>query len=65
MPAGYVIFPDDLNCYPKFVASTLLPNLTTITYQETGGHFAAMEDPEALGNDIRKFVKKVIELYPE
>ena len=54
-----------MSCVPEFLLSEFLLNLTSITYQKEGGHFAAMEVPNLLADDIRQFVKKVIELFPE
>lgn len=65
VPAGYAIFPNDMTCTPKFIVKDLLSNLTSITYQKEGGHFAAMEVPKLLADDIRQYVKKVVELFPE
>ncbi|XP_003747399.2 epoxide hydrolase 1 [Galendromus occidentalis] len=65
VPTGYTIFPDEISCFPRFIATDLLPNLTTLTYQSSGGHFVAMEEPKALAEDVRKYVRKVIDLYPE
>ncbi|XP_003747377.1 epoxide hydrolase 1 [Galendromus occidentalis] len=65
VPTGYAVFPNEVLCVPKFVASTTLKNITTMTYQKDGGHFAAFEQPDLLEKDIRLFVKEVEKLYPE
>ena len=65
VPTGYAIFPNEVTCAPKFIARGFLLNLTSLTYQKEGGHFAAMEVPELLADDIRQYVKRAVELYPE
>lgn len=60
---GYVDTPTACACFPKEI---YLPprawvenhyNVTRWTEFESGGHFAAMEEPEALVDDIRSFFR--------
>lgn len=50
---------------PKFVASNTYKNITTWTYEDNGGHFAAYEQPFLFEEDVRLFVNEVERLYPE
>jgi pimeloyl-ACP methyl ester carboxylesterase len=60
VPTGSAVFPKDIIATPKQFAERFY-NIRQWTIMPRGGHFAAMEQPELLVNDIRSFVKKVIE----
>jgi pimeloyl-ACP methyl ester carboxylesterase len=49
------IFPKDISSPPKEFAGRFF-NIVQWTEMPKGGHFAAMEQPELLAEDIRKFV---------
>lgn len=56
VPAAFASFPKDLNPPPReWVARRL--NLKQWTEMPRGGHFAAMEEPELLAEDMRKFFR--------
>lgn len=55
VPAAVAIFPKDLVNAPKDFANRYF-NVQQWTEMPKGGHFAAMEQPELLAKDIRKFV---------
>ena len=61
VPTAAAIFPKDLITAPKEFADRFF-NIKQWTQMPKGGHFAAMEQPELLANDIRKFcsVAKVL-----
>jgi len=61
VPTAAAIFPKDLISAPKEFADRFF-NIKQWTQMPKGGHFAAMEQPELLANDIRKFcsVAKVL-----
>jgi microsomal epoxide hydrolase len=61
VPAGAAIFPKDLVTAPKEYGSRIF-NVQQWSEMPKGGHFAAMEQPELLANDIRKFVTKVMKI---
>lgn len=65
VPTGYAVFPNEIACAPRFIASHTYKNLTSVTYQEDGGHFAAFEQPALLEKDVRLFVRDIERLYPE
>jgi len=56
VPAGFAMFPKDLSHPPRVWAERFF-NVQRWTEFARGGHFAAMEQPEALANDIREFFR--------
>lgn len=57
VPTAFAIFPKDLIPAPKEFAERFF-NVQQWNKMKKGGHFAALEEPEALAGDIRKFVMK-------
>ena len=55
VPTGVAIFPKDLIPAPREFAERFF-NIQQWTEMPSGGHFAALEEPELLAEDIRKFV---------
>jgi pimeloyl-ACP methyl ester carboxylesterase len=58
VPTAVAMFPKDLVNAPKDFANRFF-NVQQWTEMPKGGHFAAMEQPELLAGDIRKFVINV------
>ncbi len=56
VPAAFASFPKDLNPPPREWVERRL-HLQQWTEMPRGGHFAAMEEPELLAEDIRKFFR--------
>ena len=56
MPAAFAIFPKDLSHPPREWAQRFF-NVQRWTEFPKGGHFAAMEQPEALAEDMRDFFR--------
>lgn len=56
VPAAFASFPKDINPPPREWVERRL-NLKQWTEMPRGGHFAAMEEPELLAEDIRKFFR--------
>lgn len=54
-PVGMALFPKD-NPPPREMAERFL-NVNQWTEMPRGGHFAAMEEPELLAEDVRKFFR--------
>ena len=54
VPTAAAIFPKEIFCPPKAWVEALY-NLQRWTKMEAGGHFAAMEQPQALAEDVRAF----------
>ncbi|KAF2351409.1 Epoxide hydrolase N-terminal [Trinorchestia longiramus] len=59
VPAGLVNFKNELVRMPENLAAHKLHNLVSYTLLDSGGHFAAMEVPKLLNDDIFKFVNVV------
>jgi pimeloyl-ACP methyl ester carboxylesterase len=60
VPVGCVLFPKEINVPPRqWVEAQFGTNLIHWTQMPRGGHFAAMEVPELLVEDIRAFFRKV------
>jgi pimeloyl-ACP methyl ester carboxylesterase len=55
-PTGIAVFPRELSHVPRSVAERYA-NLTHWTRMPSGGHFAPMEEPELLVQDIRAFFR--------
>jgi pimeloyl-ACP methyl ester carboxylesterase len=56
VPAAFAMFPKDLSHPPREWAERFF-NVQRWTEFPKGGHFAAMEQPEALAQDIRDFFR--------
>ena len=59
MPTGLAAFPEDLLHCPPLWARQKYKNMVSYSYMPRGGHFAALEEPQLLADDIRQFVAKV------
>ena len=58
VPTGCAIFPKELTIPPRKWAESRF-NVTHWTEMPSGGHFAALEEPELLAGDLRKFFRTV------
>jgi microsomal epoxide hydrolase len=57
VPTGVALFPSDVLLPPKeWVEKNL--KISRWTQMPRGGHFAAMEEPELLAQDIREFYRQ-------
>jgi microsomal epoxide hydrolase len=59
IPTGVAVFPAEMSEWPPRTYVERIFNVTQWTEMKSGGHFAAMEQPELLINDIVKFAKKI------
>lgn len=59
VPAAVASFPNELMHCPKLWVKQKYHNLKTYSPMARGGHFAAMEEPQLLAEDVQKFVKIV------
>ncbi|MEI7968924.1 MAG: epoxide hydrolase family protein [Betaproteobacteria bacterium] len=57
VPMGYCQFPAEILRPPRSVAERLYRDIRRWTVMPKGGHFAAMEQPEALAEEIRAFFR--------
>ena len=60
VPTGYSEFPKELFLPPKTLAEQFYKQINFWKKHKTGGHFAALEQPDELVLDINDFVKKNI-----
>ncbi len=59
-PMGYALFPKEINVPPKaWVERASGGKLAHWTEMPRGGHFAAMEEPKLLVDDVRLFFRKL------
>jgi pimeloyl-ACP methyl ester carboxylesterase len=56
-PTGYAQFPTEIIRPPRSIAERIFTNIQRWTVMEKGGHFAAMEQPDALAQEIREFFR--------
>ncbi|XP_039884188.1 epoxide hydrolase 1 [Simochromis diagramma] len=59
VPTGFACFPNELMHTPKLWVKQKYRKLVTFTPMDHGGHFAAMEEPQLMAEDIQKFTKVV------
>jgi pimeloyl-ACP methyl ester carboxylesterase len=57
-PVGFAHFPKEINHPPRTWLERTF-NVAQWTDMPSGGHFAAMEEPELLAADIRRFFRRV------
>jgi pimeloyl-ACP methyl ester carboxylesterase len=57
VPTGYCSFPRDILHPPRALAERAFTNIQRWTLMQRGGHFAALEEPQALADDIRAFFR--------
>jgi len=57
VPTGYAAFPREILRPPRSVAARVYTDIRRWTTMVRGGHFAAMEQPEALAQEIVEFFR--------
>ena len=57
VPTGYAAFPREILRPPRSVAARVYTDIRRWTPMARGGHFAAMEQPEALAREIIEFFR--------
>jgi microsomal epoxide hydrolase len=57
VPTGYVEFPKEILRPPRSVAERMYADIRRWTVMPKGGHFAALEQPKALSEEIRAFFR--------
>ena len=57
VPTGIAVFPAEMSTWPPRSYVDRIFNVKQWTVMKSGGHFAAMEQPQLLINDIVKFAK--------
>lgn len=59
VPTGCAVFPKEMLNWPPRSYAERIYNIQHWTEMPSGGHFAAMEEPELLVADIRKFARSL------
>jgi pimeloyl-ACP methyl ester carboxylesterase len=62
VPAGYAEFPREMLRPPRSLAASTYADIRRWSVMDKGGHFAAMEQPDALAHEIREFFRPLREL---
>jgi microsomal epoxide hydrolase len=57
VPTGYAEFPKEILRPPRSLAARTFTDLRRWTVMPRGGHFAAMEQPQALAEELRAFFR--------
>ena len=57
VPTGYCQFPREILRPPRSLAARTFTDIRRWSVMERGGHFAAMEQPEALAREVREFFR--------
>ncbi|HEV2336247.1 MAG TPA: alpha/beta fold hydrolase [Stellaceae bacterium] len=57
VPTGYAAFPREILRAPRGLAARTYTDIRRWTPMPRGGHFAAMEEPEALAHEVREFFR--------
>lgn len=57
VPMGYVEFPKEILRPPRSLAARTYRDIRRWSVMERGGHFAALEQPQALAREIREFFR--------
>jgi microsomal epoxide hydrolase len=59
VPTGYAAFPKEIIVPPRSIAERTYTNIQRWTEMKKGGHFAAMEQPAALADEIQHFFRRL------
>jgi pimeloyl-ACP methyl ester carboxylesterase len=59
VPTGYAEFPKEILSPPRSLAAKTYTDIRRWSTMAKGGHFAALEQPEALAHEVRVFFKEL------
>ena len=59
VPCGYAAFPREILRPPRSLAERTYTDIRRWSEMPSGGHFAAMEQPEALAREVREFFREL------
>lgn len=57
VPTAYIAFPKEILRPPRSLAERMYANIQRWTTKDRGGHFAALEQPDVLAEDVRAFFR--------
>jgi microsomal epoxide hydrolase len=61
VPMGYADFPKEILRPPRSLAEKTYTDIRRWTAMKKGGHFAALEQPEALASEIKEFFRQLVD----
>jgi microsomal epoxide hydrolase len=64
VPTGYVEFPKEILRPPRSAAERMYKDIRRWTVAQKGEHFAALEQPDFLANEIREFFRPLRKAVP-
>jgi microsomal epoxide hydrolase len=59
VPAGFVEFPKEILRPPRSMAEKVYTDIRRWTVKRKGGHFAALEQPDVLAEEITAFFRGI------
>ena len=59
IPTAIAVFPEEMSEWPPRSYVERLFNVKQWTEMKSGGHFAALEEPDLLVEDLRDFARKI------
>jgi pimeloyl-ACP methyl ester carboxylesterase len=59
VPTGYAEFPEEILSPPRSLAAKTYTDIRRWSTMAKGGHFAALEQPEALAREVREFFREL------
>ena len=59
VPTGYCEFPREILRPPREAAERVFKDVRRWSVMPRGGHFAALEQPQLLVDDVRTFFRKI------
>ena len=63
VPTGYSAFPKEIRRPPRSIGGKIYTDIRQWTVMPKGGHFAALEQPEALATDVLNFLRPLRPLF--
>ena len=63
VPTGYSAFPREIRRPPRSIAEKVYTDIRQWTVMPKGGHFAALEQPDALATDVLNFLRPLRPLF--
>ena len=59
VPMGYAQFPKEILRPPRSLAERTYSDIRRWSVMDKGGHFAALEQPDALAREVREFFRSL------
>ena len=64
VPTGYAEFPKEILRPPRSLAEKTYTDIRRWSVMPKGGHFAALEQPDALAREVREFFASLADWHP-